>query len=504
MMSLRNTLLVSFAFALILNSSVDAQKDSIRNSPKSWSAGSKEIWQTVDGILNDPNLASTTWGVVIQSITSGEILYKRNENKLLNSASLIKLFTTGAALAYLGSDFVYETQIKTSGTIEGDKLKGDLIIVGSGDPTISGRFQNNDTYSIFNSWADRLIELGVLNIDGNLIGDDLYFETNGIGRGWNWDYLGEWYAARSSALAFNDNSVDVTILPGDVGLKAEIDMNPLTKFVSVINDLQTVGQDSITAIEIQKVPGNNIIQISGTIKASEKPVTKSFAIDNPNEFFLQSLKEVLHKRGIKIRGDIKLLSNFNGLLGDQKTTTLFKHKSKPLSEIIKVCNKNSYNFYAEQILKTIGLVEYGKGSVKNGIAVVNNHLKKSGIDPATLNIVDGSGLSLLNLTSAEHFARYFRTIFKSEDFSYFYNSLPVAGRDGSLADRLLDASATNNLRAKPGLNENVRSLGGYIKTADNEMLSVVFIANNFLVPYTFIDNIIDKICNRLSILKRKK
>jgi len=503
-MCLRNILTVSFAFAIILNFSIEAQKDSVRNSPKYWTAGSKEIWQTIDGILSDPNISSATWGVVIQSISSGEILYKRNENKLLNSASLIKLFTTGAALTYLGSDFVYETLVKTSGTIEGDQLKGDLIITGSGDPTISGRLQNNDVYAIFNSWADKLIELGVLNINGDLIGDDRYFESNGIGKGWQWDHLGEWFAARSSALAFNDNSVDVTILPGETGFRAELDMTPSTKYVSIINDLETVGKDSTTAIEILKYPGSNIIRISGTIKETDKPVVKSLAIDEPGEFFLQCLREVLHKRGIKVKGRIKLLSQYTSPQADPKTTILFRHKSKPLSEIIKLCNKNSYNFYAEQLLKTIGLVESGLGSTKNGINSVTRHLKSAGIDPATLNIVDGSGLSLLNLTSAEQFSKYLRVIFKSEDFSYFYNSLPVAGRDGSLADRLLDASAANNLRAKPGLNENVRSLAGYIKSADNEMISVVFIANNFLVPYSFIDNIIDKICNRLSILKRKK
>ena len=257
-------------------------------------------------------------------------------------------------------------------------------------------------------------------------------------------------------------------------------------------------------VQVSRVSGSNVIKLSGRINLRDKSITRSVSVYDPTEFFLQSLKEVFHRRGIRIKGRIKLAS----MMGDQitldGTTLLFRHKSRPFSEIVKICNKNSHNFYAEQILKTMGLVDKGLGTVENGLRVENDWLERAGVSPNSLRIVDGSGLSLLNLTSAEIFAKLLRYLYRSDDFSVFYNSLPVAGRDGSMADRLLDGSAANNLRAKPGLNENVRSLAGYIKTADNETLTVVFIANNYLVPYSFIDTVIDKICNRLSILKRKK
>ncbi len=500
----RNTLTVSFVLLLLISCEGYGQKDTSRNTSRLWNAGSKEIWQTLDGMLNDPNLSGATWGVMVQTVNSGEVLYKRNEGKLMNSASLVKLITTASALSYLGADYTYETQFRTPGVIEDDQLKGDLIIVGSGDPTISGKFTNQEIYTVFNSWADRLLELGISGITGDLIGYDKFFDAPAPGEGWQWDHLAEWFAAVPSSLAFNDNSVDVIITPGLPGEAAEVELSPDTRYVTVINEIVTAPADSSTSVKVIKLPGSNILKLSGSIAAREKPVTRSLSVDEPSEFFLQNLREVLHRRGIKFRGRLKLASK----TGDEKlldgTTLLFRHKSRPFSEIIKLCNKNSHNFYAEQILKTMGLTEEGLGTVGNGLKVERKWLTKAGIDPNSVRLVDGSGLSILNLTSAEVFGRLLRYLYRSDDFSVFYNSLPVAGRDGSMADRLLDGNAANNLRGKPGLNENVRSLAGYIKTADNETLSVVFIANNFLVPYSFIDSVIDKICNRLSILKRKK
>ncbi|MBK7867408.1 MAG: D-alanyl-D-alanine carboxypeptidase/D-alanyl-D-alanine-endopeptidase [Ignavibacteriales bacterium] len=500
----RNILTSSLVLFVCLSIQIEAQKDSTKNSVKYWSAGSKEIWQTVDGLLNDPNLTSASWGVMVQSMSSGEVLYKRNENKLLNSASLVKLFTTATALSFLGNDFTYETQIRTTGVIEGATLNGDLIIVGSGDPTISGRLYNDDIFFVFNQWAEKLIDLGIMSVSGSLIGDNSAFEELGLGKGWQWDHLSDWYAAPASALSLNDNAVDITIFPGELGFSPEIDLTPMTKYITVINDIVTVPADSTTKIEISRDNGSNIIRLSGRIRLNNKPYSKSVSIESPAEFFVQVLSEVLQRRGIRVQGGWKVGSNKGPEVNLKGTTLLFKHYSKQLSEIVRLCNKNSYNFYAEQLLKTLGVVDAGYGSTANGLMVVNQYLEKAKIDPTELKLVDGSGLSLLNLTSAEHYAKLLRYIFKSDYSQYFFNSLPVAGKDGSLADRLLDASSANNLRGKPGLNEGVRSLAGYLKTADNETLAVVFISNNHLVPFSYIDNIIDKICNKLSILKRKK
>ncbi|KAB2909585.1 MAG: D-alanyl-D-alanine carboxypeptidase/D-alanyl-D-alanine-endopeptidase [Ignavibacteriales bacterium] len=498
----RNTITFSLLFCFFIFNDLQAQKDS--SSAKYWSAGSKEIWQTVDGLLDDPNLSGATWGVVVQSVTSGEVLYKRNEQVLLNPASLVKLITTAAALSYLGGSYNYETEIRADGTIEGNRLLGDLIIVGFGDPTISGKFTNRDVYSVFNSWADKMIDLGVTEITGDLIGYDKLFAPSAPGNGWQWNNLGEWYSAVPSALAFNDNSVDVSVSPGDIGEEAEISLSPDTRFITVINQIRTVPADSASSITIKRAPGSNILRLEGVISSKTREIVRSVAVENPVEFFLVNLKEAFHRKGIKISGRIKTASGMGDDFSLEKSTALFKHRSAAFSDIVKVCNKNSHNFYAEQILRTMGLAEKGYGSFENGISVVNRWLSKAGIEPNLIRLEDGSGLSLLNLISADKFAKLLRYISKSDEFAMFYNSLPVAGRDGSLADRMQNGAAANNLRAKPGLNENVRSLAGYLKTADNETLSVVFIANNFLVPYTFIDAVIDKICNRLCILKRKK
>jgi serine-type D-Ala-D-Ala carboxypeptidase/endopeptidase (penicillin-binding protein 4) len=185
------------------------QQDTVLNPRQISRVG--EFFRQMDDVFNDINFSNAYIGVVIQSLKTGEYFYKKNEDKLLTPASNLKLFTTAAGLLELGSDFRYETPVYHSGEIDGSILRGDLIVQGSGDPTMSGRFYSNDMYAVFNKWADSLLILGIDEISGNIIGDDNSFEDRGYGNGWAWDYESYWYAAPSGALSFNDNCIDLTV-----------------------------------------------------------------------------------------------------------------------------------------------------------------------------------------------------------------------------------------------------------------------------------------------------
>lgn len=493
---------------LFISSSLIAQvteKTSIDTFPKVRYTDLREFSKVIDDIFNDPNFSNAHWGVVIQSLSTGEYFYRRNDNKNFMPASNMKLFTTALALQQLGPNYTYETTLYLNGRIKNEEIKGDLILRGTGDPTITKRFYGGDALFVFNKWADSLVNMGIETISGNIIADDDAFEEESLGNGWAWDDETYYYSALTGGVCFNDNCVDLTIRPGNrIGKKASIEIYPNTKFVTILNNVVTVSNDSVTNINFYRERNTNIIQCVGTIRKSELEYRESITVNNPTKFTAQVLKEVLESKGIRIRGQA-LDNDELGIARDyQRLTPLFTQVSPPLKEIITVVNKISQNLYSEQLLKTIGYEKLKFGSIENGLKASKNLLKQMGIDPENLQIVDGSGLSRLNLFTPAQLNSLLRFMYRSKYFNEFYESLPIAGVDGTIANRMKNTRAMNNVRAKTGYINAVRSLSGYVTTTDGEMLTFVMISNNFLVPLKLAENIQDLVCILLSNFTRGK
>jgi D-alanyl-D-alanine carboxypeptidase/D-alanyl-D-alanine-endopeptidase (penicillin-binding protein 4) len=233
----------------------------------------REFWKEMDDIFNDPNFDNANWGVVIQSLETGEYFYRRNENKLFIPASDLKLFTTSAALILLGPEYCFSTNIFMNGTMDGSVLDGDLIVRGRGDPTISGRFYNDDKYKVFKDWADSLSKIGIDEITGNIIGDDNRFDNLGLGKGWAWDDESYWFSAPSGAISFNDNVVDIVVKVNKKKNLPIIITDPSTKYIVFINNVAVVPNDSITAVDVYRQRGTNIVNVFGTIRKQDKVKT---------------------------------------------------------------------------------------------------------------------------------------------------------------------------------------------------------------------------------------
>jgi len=461
-----------------------------------------EYWDQMDDIFNDPSFSNAHWGVVVQSLETGEYFYKRNENKLFMPASNLKLFTTAAGLNILGSNYRFSTNLFLNGRLDGSILVGDLVVQGRGDPTISGRFYNNRMYKVLTDWADSLILYGIDEIDGNIIGDDNEFDEKGLGDGWSWDYESYWFAAQSSAISFNDNCVDVIVTVDENTNLPKISISPETKYVVVLNKVITVPEDSSTSIDVYREQGTNVINIFGSIKLHDS--VKTFVtVNNPTQYSLVILKQVLEAKGIKVTGFPMDVDDMTKPLDYSAMQALFKYYSPELKEIVKVINKNSQNFFAEQLMKTIGLEIENYGSIENGVLACNDIFKDMGIDPENIVIVDGSGLSRLNYVTPMQVVSLLSYMFKSENFIPFFNSLPIAGVDGTLGNRMKNTKAAGNIRAKTGFIGNVRSLSGYAYTGDNEPVAFSIIVNNFNVPVKLAENIQDLVCVRLANFKRK-
>ncbi len=449
-----------------------------------------DIIDEIDYMLQDPNLQNAQIGLFIESISDHEIIYKKNEYKLFIPASNLKLFTAAAALSLLGENFQFKTEIFINGKIYGDTLFGNIIIKGGGDPTFSGRFHNGDMVGCFSDWADSLREKGISVITGGIIGDDSFFTGPALAEGWDWDDLPSWYAAKTGALSLNDNCIDITLSPADSsGIPAKINVDPMTERILIINNSITVPEDTLSTLNITRIIGKDEIIISGKFSLSESTIRRSITVSDPTAYFLNGAKTGLENNGIKImQQDIS---------GDKDASSLFVYHSPKLPEIIKVINKKSHNFYAEQLLKTLGAHFYGEGSFKAGCKAVSRWAASIGIDDDDLIMVDGSGLSRKNYISPKAVARLLEYISNQKLFLHYYNSLPISATDGTLKYRMIGSTAANHVHAKTGYMSHVRNLSGYLRAENGKLYLFVILVNNYSVPTPYINNFQDRICSLL-------
>ncbi len=462
-----------------------------------------EFREQMDDIFNDPTFSNSHWGVVIQSLETGEYLYKRNEDKFFIPASNMKLFTTAAGLILLGEDYRFSTNIYTDGYIDGTILEGNLIIQGRGDPTISGRFYNNDVYAVYSDWADSLLAMGIDEIKGNIIGDDNLFDDLGLGRGWSWDYESYWYAAPSGAVSLNDNCVDIVLKYDRMEDKLKLFSYPETNYMVIGNEVRLVPSDSITDVNVYRERGSNVVTVYGTFSKKIDSLKTYVTVNNPTQYSMVVLYDILTKKGIAVNGYPIDVDDYADTLDYSNLRHLFTHYSPDMKEIVKVINKGSHNFYAEQLLKTIGLEMEGFGSAKNGIDVCKEVFMEIGLNPDNIVMADGSGLSHHNMTTPRQLTELLKFLYNSNLYSSFYNSLPISGIDGTLGNRMKNTRAQELVRAKTGYVRAARSLSGYTQTGDKEPVVFSMICNNFNVPVKLAENIQDLVCLRLINFKRK-
>jgi D-alanyl-D-alanine carboxypeptidase/D-alanyl-D-alanine-endopeptidase (penicillin-binding protein 4) len=458
----------------------------------------------LDAILNNPALAHGIWGVTVRSMRTHETLYARNGEKLLMPASTMKIVTLAAAAARLGWEFTYRTTLSAAGAIEEGTLRGDLVVVGSGDPgigTIDGT-----AAQVFGSWAQRLTQLGVRTIAGRIIGDDNAFEDLELGFGWSWDDLAEDYAAGVSALQYNENAVRVTVGPGPAEHdSAAVVVEPPGAGIEIVNAIRTAAREASTSIAARRLPGHQRLALEGIIAAGATPSVLTVSVDNPTLFFVQALRRALIAQGIDVRGEAVDIDDLPPGTAPARRMEIVVHRSPPLSMLAVRLMKASQNQYAETFLKTIATADQPDvpATALAGRLAAQKIFASWGIDEGSLIQRDGSGLSRYDYVTADALATILTHLYEDEKSREpFIASLPVAGEDGTLGGRMKGTSAGENARAKTGSMSNVRALAGYVNAADGEPLAFAILANNFDSPPRLINDATDAIVVRLAQFRR--
>lgn len=439
---------------------------------------------------------------------TGERLFELNQGRLMMPASNMKILTVSSAAESLGWDYRFTTTLAAHGTISGSVLHGDLLVKSNGDPTINSR--NGRATEVMGEWAQALRASGIESIEGRIVGDDQAFDDEGIGAGWAWDYLQYGYAAPVGALEFNEDVASLTIAPAPQAGGTPIVALQRGSGLELINRAITGAIGSEDTIDYRRHLERPILEVTGSIPAGGQPDTRNVAVVNPTVFFAESVKQELTARGIAITGPAvdfdDVAAEFAAMSHESGATSvsvIATTESPPLKDIATVLMKVSQNLYADTLLKAIGGRD-GLGTTEGGRVAVHKLLIDWGIPDDSYVMYDGSGLSRYNYVTATTLVDILQHMYNDPRHrEAFMATLPIAGKDGTMATRLHGTRAEGNAIAKTGSIANVRSLSGFVKTRDGEMLVFSILANDFIIPSATISMIADLGVETLANFSRK-
>jgi D-alanyl-D-alanine carboxypeptidase/D-alanyl-D-alanine-endopeptidase (penicillin-binding protein 4) len=460
----------------------------------------RELRADLNTIFNSPINERGVWAVDIRSVDSGERWFALNPGRLMMPASNMKILTLAVAAASLGWDYRFTTTLEARGNISGGVLHGDLIVKSNGDPTINTR--EGRGAAVFDQWAQSLRAAGIESVDGRIIGDDQAFDDEGIGAGWAWDYLQYDYAAPVGALEYNENFAALTIAPAsDAGGQPIIQLQSGSG-LELINHASTGPAGSPDTIDYRRHLDRPVLEVTGSIPLGGNTDTRSVAVVNPTVFYSQSLKSELATRGIATSGpavdfDDVAAEFVSPAATDHSehaltSTMIAKTESPPLRDIATVLMKVSQNLYAETLLKAVGARRGGLGTTEGGRLVARETLSEWGIKTDSYVMYDGSGLSRYNYLTAGTVVDVLLHMYNDPSHrDAFLATLPIAGKDGTIATRMRRTRAEGNAIAKTGSISNARSLSGFVKTRDGELIVFSIVANDFVIPASTITRMAD-------------
>lgn len=420
------------------------------------------------------------WFAAIAEAKTGRMIYRQRADLPCLPASNLKLFVTTTAFEYLGSHFRYRTPLMGHGSLDGQGVwHGDLLVRGSGDPTFSGRFEANelDATAAMDRWADQLLSRGFREIRGNLYGFDDVFDENYWGAGWPEKSWMDWYTAPSGGLILNDSCLDVGIYPNRPGQPPSLRTVPETNSIPINNVASTTAKRGRNSLNLSRPFLGNDFKLSGQISSGNGPVQVTVAVNDPTKFFIEVLKEVFEKKGIRISGkamDADLAEN----LPTRGWHVLAWKESPTLIQLAQVINTRSQNLFADSLLKTLGQRRAGSGSWKGGEKVVKDFLASLKIDNTALQMEDGSGLSRLDRVTAQMTLDLLLAVQKKAWFRDWRQTLAVSGgTEGSLRKRLNTPLLEGKVFAKTGFIDNVYCLSGYVLSQNNRVYAFSFMFN---------------------------
>jgi len=427
----------------------------------------------LDRILADSRLVGATVGLVVKDADTGESIYTRSGNTRFQPGSTAKLVTSATALDTLGPDYRWTTDLRSSATVQGTELVGDLFLRGTGDPTMLA--------ADYDDLAAKLAATGVRTVRGSLVADDSWFDSVPLGTGWAWDDEPYYYSAQTSALTispdtdFDAGSIAVKVSPGAAGQPAQVTLTPPVD-LTIRNNATTSTNGGVF---VHRTHGTNVVNIGGSLAPGDQPYTEYISVNDPTTLVAGLFRKSLEAHGITVTGGTEFRGTPSG------TQVLVDHQSMTLRQLLVPFLKLSNNMHAELLIKSMGHKVSGQGTWAAGISALEAALPGLDANPLTMNLFDGSGLSRMDLLSPDLFVSLLRKARTKPWFQDWYTALPIAGVQdrfvgGTLRNRMGGTAAANNLHAKTGSMTGVTALSGYVTNADGRKLVFSLMQNDFV------------------------
>jgi len=436
----------------------------------------------ISPLLRTRRYRSATWSALVASLTTGDTLFSWRADRLMVPASNAKLFTTSAALHYLGPEFRFVTVLFADGRVNDGVLFGDLVLYGTGDPTFG-----LDTAALA-PFADSVVRAGIRRVRGDVVGDASFLGAELTGPGWSPDNFLRDFAAPPSALSAAGNVIAITVTPGAaVGAPARVQVDPPNDYYRVVSVVVTGGPRSRSRISVRRGPAHGVVELTGVVAQARGPWRTSLVVQEPALFAAGLLRRLIEARGVVVRGGTRsetgeaperarqMLAAVRGR-GDPFGGAIAVRRSPPLDALVAFINHRSHNLSAELAFRVIGRTVGGAGTFAAGARAVARFLREEvGLPAGAFRVTDGSGLSLLDEATPRSLVQVLAWARRADEGRAFYQSLPVVGE--GIQSRMLGTAAVGRLRAKTGTLSGVSALSGYVAAAGGEELVFSLIVN---------------------------
>ncbi len=451
----------------------------------SLSYGQNVLQDAVYNIVKDEDFRYGSISICIIDLDKDSIVASYQPYTSLAPASTLKILTTFAALSILGPDYTFQTELQYGGEIIDSVLNGNIFIKGGGDPTLgSSRFPNVLTMKrLSEKFKKEILKLGIKSINGSIVGDGSYFEYMPIPSSWQWDDIGNYYGTGVYGLNFHDNEFTLFFnkSPELNGRPTVEKVVPDIAGINLINDVLCSSPQSGDNCNIFSEPYGLTKYLSGTIPSGNGRFSVRGALPNPPlicaQFLLSTFSDTIHKVS---NGATDMLGYIKNTSNPLNRKNIFILQSPTVAEIIRQTNYKSVNLYAETLLRELGKKASNEGSIEAGKKEVLNFWKAKGLDIQGLFLEDGSGLSPRNGVSSYHFSKALSIAYRdSLHFNYFYNSLPTAGKTGTVRGFLDGTKAVNRVKVKSGSMKRIRSYAGYAHAYSDKNYAFAVIINNY-------------------------
>jgi serine-type D-Ala-D-Ala carboxypeptidase/endopeptidase (penicillin-binding protein 4) len=487
------SLILLFSFLSLVNSGVGKQQALLYSKYKNHSFDSLQINYNaatdlaINSFANEISMQNASIGFLLIDPSNQNIICDYNSDKALIPASTMKLFTTATALEVLGSDTSFTTWIEYSGNFDTEYgvLNGNIFIKGGGDPCLGSKAYNHRYYQPYflEAWAKAIKDMGIHVINGDIIADELVFDTDMTPDGWNWIDIPAYYGSAASGLSIFENTYTLSIQPEAVGkyLVPYQDIKPFIPDFYVENHLH-YSQDGSQYLDLIGSYYSNYRIVKGKIPKNKSEITIEGSIPDPPYLAAWYLKRELEKAGVKISGkssSMRQLHSENIKL-DKKRYPITSITSPKLSQIVTRTNLRSNNLYAEHLINHIAYTQTGLGSTSVGSAAIIKYWNSRGLNTEGMFVGDGSGLSRSNTLTSKQLVHLLYLMRKSKvNGQLYFESLPVSGVSGTLRKFATTATAKGRIHAKSGSMNRIKSYAGYIECKSGNELIFAFIVNNY-------------------------